>query len=114
MSDTPPKDDAIRIRDLPHEEFMKLMRKIGPDIKLLSLRGDKFAQAVMRRYQDAFEHPGDMLKDQECRIAVEDYMRRDLHIAERAELGSRFGHYVDEQQGPTRIVVPNTFKGKPS
>ena len=102
--------DPVPIKDMPHNEFIKLMRKIGPDIKLLALRGDKFAQAVLRRYQDAYEHPGDLVKDAECRRAVHDYMKRDLEIGERTELGSKFGHYVDEEPGPVKIVVPGEVK----
>lgn len=98
--------DPVPIKDMPHDEFMKLLRKIGPDIGLLSARGDKFAQAVEKRYRDAHADPLNPIKRTELRIAVQDYMDRDLRIHERTELGSKYGHYVDEEKGPTRIVVP--------
>lgn len=101
-------DGPVRVRDMPWEEMQKLLRTIGPEIGRLALRGDRFAQAVLARYQYAFEHPTDKAANDELRTAVEDYVSRDLRDAERVELGSRFGHRLPEaekERGP-RIFVP--------
>lgn len=92
---------------MPWLEMRKLLRTISPEIAQLAQRGDAFAKSVIRRYYYAFEHPTDTKANLELRIAIEDYMSRDLRVLERVDLGSKYGHLLDEKTGGTKIFVPN-------
>lgn len=96
----------IRIRDLPWDELRKLLRKEGPNIKILADRGDKFAQRVYRVYCEACVLPIDHPKNKELREAIDDYMNRDLRQHERTELEGKYGHRVDPGTDKARIFVP--------
>jgi hypothetical protein len=99
----------IRIRDLPWEELRKLLRKEGPNIRLLADRGDKFAKKVYDVYLEACRLPIEHPKNLELRIAIDDYMNRDLRQHERTELEGKFGHRVDlPDPDRTRIYVPGS------
>lgn len=98
--------DTVRIRDMEWEDMRRMLRVIGPEIGRLAKRGDRFARRVYERYVYAAEHPNDRKANRELRIAFEDYMLRDLTIAERAELMSRFGHQLKESPVGPRIIVP--------
>ena len=101
---------------MPSEAFGELLRSLGPEIGQLAKRGDKLAQAVMARFQYAHDHPIDATARQNVRTALEDYVNRDLRLAELYELGSRFGHRLPEPEkshGP-RIFVPATPTEKSS
>jgi len=100
----------MKIDEMPAEELRKLLRLIGPEIGKLARRGDKFARAVYARHVYAFEHPEDPNADRELRKAIEDYMKRDLTILERQELGSRYGHLLEEKDPGPRIFVPDTLR----
>lgn len=97
---------------MPWEELRKWLRSYGPEIKRLADRGDRFAQRVYDVYLEACVLPVDHPKNLELRRAIEDYITRDLHLTERYELGSRFGHLVEDEEresGP-RIIVPDHIR----
>lgn len=98
------------MRDMPWRALAGLLRTIGPEIGLLAHRGDKLAQRVMARYQAAYEHPRDPRYESELRVALEDYVNRDLRVAEQYELGSRFGHRLPEPEKPAgiRVLLPGS------
>ncbi|HSV90877.1 MAG TPA: hypothetical protein VLH80_07240 [Nitrospiraceae bacterium] len=101
---------AVRIRDMAWNEFMQLLRTLGPEIGKLMKNGDQLATTVMAYYRYAHDHPRDQKANLNLRTAVEDYINRDLRDAERLELGGKFGHRLPEpekESGP-RIFVPNT------
>jgi hypothetical protein len=104
-------NQSVRIRDMPGEEFGTLLRSIGPEIGRLMKRGDKLAIAVYAYFIVAHEHPNDPQARMNVRVAVEDYMNRDLRTAEQYDLGSKFGHRLPEPEkdpGP-RIFVPESI-----
>lgn len=88
-------DGPMRIRDMPAEAFGELLRALGPEIGTLAKRGDKLATAVMAKYQYAHDHPTDAQAILEVRVALEDYVNRDLRLGELYDLGSKFGHRVN-------------------
>lgn len=101
-------EGAVRIRDMPWDEFMKLLRSIAPEIGRLAERGDPTARQVMAHYKYAYDHPRDARANRNVRTAVEDYVNRDLRTAEQIDLGSKYGHRLPEPEkeaGP-RIFVP--------
>jgi hypothetical protein len=105
-------DTPVRVRDMPWEDMMDVLRTIGPEVMRLAKRGDRFAMRVLERYQFGFEHPTDSQANFELRTAVEDYVSRDLRPGERFDLASKYGHrlpegHEDKTHGP-RIVVPAT------
>lgn len=106
--------DAINFLELPWEEVRKLMRSIAPEVRQLAERGDKLAQDVYNRYCEAYHHqaPDGSNLNKSFRKALQDYMYRDLTVSDRAELGSKFGHLVEGEQGAAapRIVVPGGVK----
>lgn len=99
----------VRISEMPSEAFGSLLRSIGPEIGRLAVRGDPIARRVMAYYMYAYDHPNDLEARKNVRMAVEDYINRDLRLGEQYELGSRFGHRVaeDEKEG-LRIFLPFT------
>jgi hypothetical protein len=106
MSDPVTKADGpVRVRDMPWRALAGLLRTIGPEIGTLARRGDQLAQAVMARYHAAYEHPRDPRYESELRVALEDYVNRDLRLAEQYELASRFGHRLPEPEKPAGIRV---------
>lgn len=102
----------MKIQEMPWEELRKLLRVLGPEIGQLAKRGDRFAKSVMERYRYAFDHPNDTHANFELRVAIDDYLRRDLITAERADLQAKYGHLVDdpEAEQPTRIFVPAAIR----
>jgi len=105
-------DGPVRIRDMPWEEFRKLLRSIGPEIGKLAERGDPTARLVMQYYRYAFDHPQDARANTNLRTAVEDYVNRDLRTAEQIDLGGKYGHRLPEPEKETgpRIFVPGEGK----
>lgn len=104
---------SVRIRDMPPEAFGELLRSIGPEVGRLAKLGDPLAIAVMTRFMYAHNHTNDQKAILEVRIAVEDYINRDLRDAERFDLGSRYGHRVEgEDKQPTRIFVPGAGRSQ--
>jgi hypothetical protein len=103
--------ESVRIRDMPGEAFGALLRSIGPEIGRLATRGDRLAMTVLGYFMYAHEHPNDPEARMNVRVAVEDYMNRDLRIGEQYELGSRFGHRLPEpeKEAGTRIFVPESI-----
>lgn len=102
---------ATRVRDMPWEELLVLLRQIGPEMAKLGARGDQFALKVEARYRYAHQHPTDPKANRELRVAIEDYVNRDLRLSELYELGSKFGHRLDEPEkeaGP-RIFMPESI-----
>jgi hypothetical protein len=111
---TPQLTEAVRIRDMPWPEFMKMLRGIGPEMGRLADRGDPTARRVLASYKYAADHPKDVKANQDLRAAVEDYINRDLRLAEQIDLGGKYGHRLPEAEkdaGP-RILVPEGIKGK--
>lgn len=100
---------SIRVRDMPWQDLRDVLRTIAPEINRLAKLGDAFATKVMAKYQYAFEHPGDKPAEFELRVAIEDYVSRDLRAGERFDLAVKYGHrlpegHEDKAHGP-RIVV---------
>lgn len=90
--------------------MVDVLRTIGPEINRLAKLGDRFAIKVMAKYQYAFEHPTEGVANFELRVAVEDYVSRDLRPGERFDLAVKYGHrlpegHEDKIHGP-RIIVP--------
>jgi hypothetical protein len=96
------------ILTMPWDELRPLIRLLAPEIGRLARLGDAFARKVYERYVYAANHPNDVVANRELRIAVEDYLKRDLTIVERFELGSKYGHLLEEKPTGPRIVVPGT------
>lgn len=97
----------VRVRDMPWPEMQDLLRTIGPEMATLAKRGDEFAIKVMAKYQYAYEHPTDHKAHFEMRHAVEDYINRDLRLGELMDLGSKFGHRIEDDPTPgPRIFMP--------
>lgn len=101
----PAADGPVRVRDMPWRALAGLLRTIGPEIGSLARRGDKLAQEVMARYRAAYAHPRDPRYESELRVALEDYVNRDLRLTEQYELASRFGHRLPEPEKPAGIRV---------
>jgi len=103
-------EPGVRVRDMPDEAFGALLKAIGPEVGRLANRGDPLAIAVMARYVYAHNHQNDPQALLEVRTAVEDYVNRDLRIAEVNDLGSKFGHMVEgeDKDPPPRIFVPGS------
>lgn len=98
---------AVRIRDMPWEDLLKLLRTIGPEVGRLMNRGDQTAKRLMARYVYAHAHPKDVEANKSLRAAIEDYVNRDLRVSEQIDLGSRFGHRLPEPEkdrGPLFFV----------
>lgn len=102
----------IRVRDMQWPELRKLLQVRGGEIGTLSSRGDALAQAVEAAYRYLYDHPGDQAAGANLRSAVEDYINRDLRIAEVAELGCRLGHRLPEpEKAPgARIFINNATR----
>ena len=106
----PADTGAVRIRDMPWDDLLKLLRAIGPEVGRLKQRGDQTATALMAYYVYAHAHPRDVKANQNLRAALEDYVNRDLRVGEQMDLGSKYGHRLPEPEkdvGP-RIFVPDT------
>lgn len=101
----------VRISEMPGDAFGTLLRSIAPEIGRLAVRGDELAKRVLAYYMYAHDHPEDADARMNVRIAVEDYVNRDLRLGEQYDLGSRFGHRVIEEQddGAVRIFVPQSL-----
>jgi hypothetical protein len=101
-------EGPVRIRDMPWDEFRKLLASIGPEIGKLAVRADPTARLVMEYYKYAFDHPTDAKANLNLRTAVEDYVNRDLRTAEQIDLGGKYGHRLPEPEKETgpRIFVP--------
>lgn len=103
---------SVRIRDMPWADVLKLLRSIGPEVGRLMQYGDPTAKMLMAYYIYAHSHPNDKKANLNVRAALEDYVSRDLRLAERTELGGKYGHRLPEpekEHGP-RIVVPDTVR----
>lgn len=101
----------VRISEMPGGDFGALLRYIAPEIGRLAVRGDPMAKRVLAYYIYAHDHPTDVDARRNVRLAVEDYINRDLRVGEQYELGSRFGHRLPEAEknsGP-RIFVPESL-----
>lgn len=96
---------------MPWEELRVLLKQLGPEIAKLGARGDQFALKVEARYRYAHQHPKDYKANQELRVAIEDYVNRDLRLSELYDLGSKFGHRLPEpeKEAPPRIFMPGTI-----
>lgn len=107
-------NDKVNFLELPWEDVQKIMRNIGGEVRQLADRGDKLAQAVYNRYCEcAYQKlPLDHPTVRGFRQALHDYMYRDLTISDRTELGGKFGHLVEGEQGPRpiQIVVPGSTR----
>lgn len=104
------QNSSVRVRDMPWDEILKLLRTIGPEVGRLSERGDQTAKVLMAYYVYAHAHPGDVEANKNVRAALEDYVNRDLRTTEQIDLGGKYGHRLPEpekESGP-RIVVPDT------
>lgn len=109
------KSEPVRVRDMPMEEIVKLLRVRGREIATLGQHGDRLAQAVESAYRYLYDHPGNPQAGANLRAAIEDYMNRDLRLAELGELGDRYGHRLPEPEKPhgERVFVctlPSTLK----
>lgn len=96
----------MSVRDWPWAHVQEILRKYGQEIGRLARRGDPLAKKVVQRYQYAYDHPNDVDANRSLRDALDDYLQRDLRTAERADLGSRFGHLLEERERGPMIVVP--------
>lgn len=100
----------MKLMEMPWSELRKWLRMWGPDIQRLADRGDQVAKKVIEIYRDcAYQNlPTTHPRHTDLRKALEDYLHRDLNKSDRAELGAKYGHLVDEEKGdrPTMIVVP--------
>ena len=105
-------NQPVNFLEMPMPELLKLMGAIGREVRQLAERGDKLAQQVYHRYCEAAHHraPDGSPLNTSLRKALQDYMYRDLTVSDRLELGSKFGHLVEGEQGSSapRIVVPGT------
>lgn len=101
---------SVRIRDMPWDELIKLLRTIGPEVGRLMKNGDQTAKTLMAYYVYAYSHPRDVEANKNVRAALEDYINRDLRVAERIDLGGKYGHRLPEPEKDTgpRIFVPDT------
>lgn len=103
---------SMNVRDMSWEEIRKAIRVRGAEIGGLARRGDPIALALEVSYRYLYDHPGDQGAGANLRAAFEDYINRDLRIAEVADLGSRLGHRLPEpeRETPIRIFTPLTTK----
>lgn len=112
MQGTTQVSDSVRIRDMEWVDFMKLLRTIAAEIGRLARLGDQTAKMVMAYYEHAYRNPRDAQANLNLRVAVEDYINRDLRVSEQIDLGGKYGHRLPEpekSQGP-RIFVPGERK----
>lgn len=84
----------------------------GAEIGQLARNGDLIAIALEAAYRYLYDHPGDERAGGNLRAAFEDYINRDLRIAEVAELGCRLGHRLPEpEKAPgARIFINNATR----
>lgn len=103
--------EAVRISEMPGDAFGALLRSIGPEVGRLAVRGDTLARRVVAYFTYAHDHPEDPEARMNVRLAVEDYINRDLRVGEQYELGSRFGHRLPEPEKDVeaRIFVPESL-----
>lgn len=90
------------------EEIRKAIRVRGPEIGHLARQGDLIAIALEAAYRYLYDHPGDPRAGGNLRAALEDYINRDLRIAEVAALGNKLGHRLPEPEKipEIRVFVP--------
>jgi len=99
---------------MPWPELRGWIRMWGPEIRQLAERGDKLAAKVHDLVCEvAYENlPLTHQRHTDLRKALTEYLQRDLTISDRTELGAKFGHLVDGEQGPRpiQIVVPGSLR----
>lgn len=102
----------VTVREMPWEEIRKAIRVRGAEIGRLARLGDPIALALEVAYRYLYDHPGDVKAGASLRAAFEDYINRDLRIAEVAELGGRLGHRLPEPEKDPgiRIFVNNATR----
>lgn len=98
---------AVNFLEIPMPELLKLMGAIGREVRQLAERGDKLAAQVYHRYCEAAHHraPDGSQMNRALRQALQDYMYRDLTVSDRAELGAKFGHLVEGEQGDGKLKI---------
>lgn len=103
---------SVNVRNMSWEDLRKSLRARGAEIGRLARQGDSIALALEVAYRYLYDHPGDEKAGASLRAAFEDYMNRELRIAEVAELGSRLGHRLPEPEKATgiRIFTSSTTK----
>lgn len=103
-------EEKQNILNMPWEDLRRILRTLGPEIRQLAERGDALATRVYNLYCEcAYKNlPLEHQTHKSLRAALTEYMFRDTSISDRKEMGSKFGHLVDEEKGerPTQIVVP--------
>lgn len=101
----------MSLLEIPWEEVRKLLRVVAPEIGKLAARGDVFAKKVFDRYVYAYDHPSDKKANHELRVALDDYLKRDLMLVERLDLKAKFGHLDATEKDPgARIFVPDHIR----
>lgn len=93
----------MKLRDVL--EYLQLN---APEIGRLAQRGDKLAMKVFRAYKEAYDHRTSIRSQNDLIAMTEDYIRRDINVAEAAELKAKFGHKDDHDP----IIIPDSKKVK--
>lgn len=97
------------IRDWPWHLVQELLRVYGPGISKLAQRGDLVSKKIIAVYKHCHRNPHDVQANRDLRDQLNDYMQRELNESARYELGSKYGHLVEEEDkydSPSRIFVP--------
>lgn len=83
-------------REMTLLEVRDWLRWQSVAIDRLAIANDKLARRVITAYRYFYDHQSDEQAQLELKAAVKDYMIRDHLDGERKDLGSKFGHKVDE------------------